>query len=298
MNTSKRVFGSFFALVAVLGTCAITGCAAESTEEFGETEGAIGAKAPAATVRIDVIVAKRDLAYRRVLKSLDLGTPMFGTTPQYSLPISTGLTDWGRLTVPTIDADRTQSTGIYWKLQNTKALGSWSNLATAQSAVQTILNKLNAASGNGCKDNDWHLATFKDPDGADFVCATLADGTPTLIAPGTLPTSTSNEVFDCDITSGVTWASSNGGDKLTITFTRKNNTDETIDGYWFANDGKSWQGVNSEQCPDSTCLTPATKVTSSSPKATFYLTGVADRKVKFYANKNGDPWNTCTFLQP
>ncbi len=45
MKTSKRVFGSFFALVSVLGTCALTGCAAESTEDTGETEGAIGAPA-------------------------------------------------------------------------------------------------------------------------------------------------------------------------------------------------------------------------------------------------------------
>lgn len=41
MNTSKRVFGSFFALVAVLGTCALTGCAAESTEDTGDSQDAI-----------------------------------------------------------------------------------------------------------------------------------------------------------------------------------------------------------------------------------------------------------------
>lgn len=40
MNTSK-VLGSFFALVTVLGTCALTGCAAEPSEEVADSQDAI-----------------------------------------------------------------------------------------------------------------------------------------------------------------------------------------------------------------------------------------------------------------
>ena len=255
MNIVKhmgRFFGGFCFVVAA---SALVGCAAETDrDDASDSEEAVAGKNPSY-----VYVQVGTLAHRRVSLSngaVSLSVPTQGGAQTPSLFSGQKLADFGRLTQPSKASDLSDNLAL-WKLSGRLGTSErWKNLASATADIKAIVVALDGASGKGCSGGDWHLATFND-DAADFVCATLSDGTKTVGS--AKPAGSTGGPSFCDLKA--TTSAKRSGDTVTLSFYR-NGKDETIGGQWYSADGTPWEGAASSdlyRCPDSKCsITPAT----------------------------------------
>ncbi|HRH00096.1 MAG TPA: hypothetical protein PLR99_27810 [Polyangiaceae bacterium] len=277
MNIVKQVGRFFGGLSVVVAVSALAGCAAETDrDDASDSEEAVVGKSPSY-----VYVQVGTLTHRRVSLSngaASVTVPTQAGKPTPALFSGQKLADFGKLTQPTKASELSDNLAL-WKLSGRLGTAErWKNLASATADIKAIATALDAASGRGCAGGDWHLATFDD-DAADFVCATLSDGTKTVGS--TKPSGSTGGPSFCDLKA--TTSAKRTGDTVTLTFFR-NGVDETIGGQWYSADGTPWEGAAAGdlyRCPDAKCSVVPTKLTTSKTSVTLTATRLAGRPVKF-----------------